>query len=417
MGQRASTGLTLFNSFWSYIMPMAGGYLADTYWGRYKTINYAIVIATLGHIIIVISAIPQVIGNSGGSLAAFIVGLIFFGVGVGFFKCNISPLIAEQYEHNHPRPYVQILNTGEHVIVDPTTTISIIYMRYYFFINVGALVGQITMVYAEKYVGFWLSYTLPTILFLFCPLVMIWCRNKYVRREPTGSVLSKSLALVAHAMKGQWTLNPKELSRRFQSEETWNRVRPSHIAEKPVWMTYDDKWVDEVRRGLKACSVFVWYPIFWLAYSQMTNNLVSQASTMELNGVPNDIIHNLNPFTLLVAIPIFDKFIYPAIAKTGFKFTPIKKITCGFACGTISMVIAALIQHFIYTQSPCGDSASSCETPPPLSVWIQTPAYIFIAFSEIFASITGLEYAFTKAPSNMRSLITVIVLKNASNFH
>jgi POT family proton-dependent oligopeptide transporter len=32
----------------------------------------------------------------------------------------------------------------------------------------------------------------------------------------------------------------------------------------------------------------------------MTTNLVSQAATMELNGVPNDVIHNLNPFTLIM---------------------------------------------------------------------------------------------------------------------
>lgn len=147
----------------------------------------------------------------------------------------------------------------------------------------------------------------------------------------------------------------------------------------------------------------------------MTNNLVSQAATMELGGVPNDIVHNLNPLSLLIFIPMFDKFIYPAIAKTGFKFTPIKKITCGFACGTISMVIAALIQHFIYDQSPCGNQASSCDEPPPLSVWIQTPAYLFIGFSEIFASITGLEYAFTKAPKSMRSLITVSLTLRCSS--
>lgn len=35
----------------------------------------------------------------------------------------------------------------------------------------------------------------------------------------------------------------------------------------------------------------------------------------------------------------------------------------------------------------------------------QTDSYVLIALSEIFASITGLEYAFTKAPINMRSLV------------
>lgn len=42
-----------------------------------------------------------------------------------------------------------------------------------------------------------------------------------------------------------------------------------------------------------------------------------------------------------------------------------------------------------------------------LSVWIQTPSFVLVAVSEILASITGLEYAFTKAPKSMRSLVMV----------
>lgn len=151
-------------------------------------------------------------------------------------------------------------------------------------INVGALVGQIGMVYAEKYVGFWLSFTLPTIMFLFCPIIMIICRRKYVRRPPTGSVLSKSFRLWGLAMKGKWSINPATTIRHMKDPATWAAVKPSNITNKPQWMTFDDAWVDEVLRGLKACSVFVWFPIYWLSYSQMLNNLVSQAATMKLGG-------------------------------------------------------------------------------------------------------------------------------------
>ena len=31
---------------------------------------------------------------------------------------------------------------------------------------------------------------------------------------------------------------------------------------KPARMTFDDQWVDEVKRGFKACSVFMWFPIY-----------------------------------------------------------------------------------------------------------------------------------------------------------
>ena len=405
LGQQVSTSITLFSSFWSYVMPMVGGYVADTYWGRFLTIQYAIVIATIGHILIIVSAIPSVITNPSGALAAFLIGLIFFGTGVGWFKANISPLIAEQYELVQPRQTVETLPTGEKVIIDPVMTISRIYMRYYFLINVGALVGQISMVYAEKYVGFWLSYLLPTVLFFLCPAIMIASRKQYAKRPPTGSVLGNSIKLVRLGIK-------KGSFREIRHDSFWQRIQPSRLSasERPAWMSkIDDAWVDEVRRGLKACTVFLWFPIFWLAYGQMSSNMINQAASMRLDGIPNDVVTNLNPFSLLILIPICDKIVYPVLAKAGIRFTPIRKISFGFLCAALSMMVSAVIQNEIYKQSICGTNASSREcrkTPPDLSVWIQTPAYVLIALSEVFASITGLEYAFTKAPKNMRGLVT-----------
>lgn len=80
LGQRASTGLTNFNSFWQYTMPLLGAYVADSYLGRYKTIALALVIDIVGHIILVVSATPPVIKNPNGAVAAFAIGIIIMGV-------------------------------------------------------------------------------------------------------------------------------------------------------------------------------------------------------------------------------------------------------------------------------------------------------------------------------------------------
>ncbi|PYH46332.1 putative MFS peptide transporter [Aspergillus saccharolyticus JOP 1030-1] len=408
-GQRTSTALTTFNTFWCYVMPILGAWIADEYWGRMKTIQVAIGFAMLGHIIIIISSIPEVITHPNGALACFCVGLVIFGIGVGGFKSNISPLIAEQ--HRETKLFIQTVpKTGERVIVDPAQTITRIFLYFYFMINVGALIGSVAMVYAEKYVGYWLAYLLPTIMFGFCPLVLFACRNKYHVTPPTGSVAAKAIKLWGLALKGQWSWNPVVFFKRCRSTEFWDSVKPSQMENRPQWMTFDDQWVDEVRRAVKACAVFAWYPLYWLAYGQMTNNLTSQAATMQLHGVPNDIINNLDPLALIIFIPIMDQFVYPGLRKMGINFTPIKRIYVGYLLAAASMIAAAVTQYYIYKLSPCGDHPSTCDEAAPINVWVQTVPYVLIAFSEIFTSITGYEYAYTKAPKNMKSLVQSLYL-------
>jgi len=421
MGQRASTGITQFNQFWQYLMPLFGAYIADQYWGRYKTINYALGVDIIGHIILIVSALPPVIPNQGGSVACMILGILVIGMGTGGFKPNVNPLIVEQLGEQHL--HVKTLPSGERVLVDPAVTSERIYNWFYFFINVGALAGQISMVWVEKYVGFYLSYVLPTALLCLCPAVMIWGRKRYARREPGGSVLGPAMKTFFLAQKGRWSINPFRTWKNMHDGTFWDNVKPSRFTDetRPAWMNFDDAWVDELRRGFAACAVFCWYPLFWLCYNQTSNNLVSQAAVMQRHGVPNDVITNLNPFSLLIFIPLNDLFIYPTLRKMGIRFTPIKKIACGFYAGCAAMVWSAVVQYYIYKKSECGwhasgmrmnDSTGEMEACPPaeINVWIQSGSYILVALSEVFASITSLEYAYSKAPKNMRSMVQAFAL-------
>ncbi|KAF2109721.1 POT family-domain-containing protein [Lophiotrema nucula] len=401
LGKQVSFSLTTFNAFWVYCTPLLGAYIADTYLGRFKTIVLSVIVAEIGHIVLVASAAPSVIDKPHSALGAFVIGLLVMGLGTGTFKPNISPLIAEQIPQEKMR--VETTKKGERVIIDPAITATRLYNWFYFFINVGAIVGQISMAYAERYVGFYLSFLIPTIAFGICLPVLYFCKNWYIHTPPSGSVMGPAFKLLFMALR-------KTPVKQWNKGGLWEKVRPSALGpSKPAWMTFDDAWVDEVARGFRACGVFFWMPIFWLAYRQMDSNLTNQAATMQLHGVPNDIISNLDPLSIIIIVPIMDILVYPAFRKFKINFSPVKKMTAGFIVASFAMTWAAVNQYYIYKTSGYYKTHDP-DYLSPINVWVMSGTYVLIGTSEIFASVTTLEYAYTKAPKNMRSLVQAVAL-------
>lgn len=59
MGIVAATGLTKTFSFLAYTLPILGGIMADTKWGRFKTICVGTAIGAVAHIILVIGEVTR----------------------------------------------------------------------------------------------------------------------------------------------------------------------------------------------------------------------------------------------------------------------------------------------------------------------------------------------------------------------
>lgn len=349
MGKQVAFSLTTFNAFWVYCCPLLGAWIADTYLGRFKTIVYSVLVAEIGHIILVASSAPSVLDKPDTALGVFVLGILIMGLGTGTFKPNISPLIAEQVPQEKMR--VELIGE-ERVIVDPAVTVTRIYNYFYMFINIGALVGQIGMVYAERYVGFYLAYLIPTVMFIVCLPVLYFCKKHYILKPPSGNVMGPAFKLLFKALGKGMSVNPAKTWSNWSSGHMWDAVKPSTLGEsKPKWYNFDDAWVDEVARGFGACSVFFWVPIFWLAYRQMDSNLTQMCQTMHLGGVPNDILSNLDPIAIIIIVPIMDTLVYPALRKRGIRFTPIKKITAGFIIGSFAMIWASVLQYYVYVYS------------------------------------------------------------------
>lgn len=397
-------GLTNFFQFWCYVTPVLGAVISDQYLGKYWTIFYSALIYIVGNLILFLTSLPVAIEN-GAALGGLVTAMIVIGLGTGGIKSNVSPLIAEQYDNTVP--FVKTLKSGERVIVDPATTIKRIYMIFYMMINIGSL-SSIATTELEANIGFWAAYLLPFLMFLVGMAVLVAGKSKYKLRPPQGSIIPKAFKIIWIAMRNKGNFD----AAKPEFHEELVSGRKSNI-------TWDSIFVEEVKRGLVACKVFVFYPIYWVVYSQMLNNFISQAGQMNLHGIPNDLMQNWDPITIIIFIPICDYFLYPGLNKLGFKMLPITRIFWGFMLAAGAMAYAAGVQKMIYNSGPCYDQPAACPAalqadgtyaPNDIHVAIQAPAYLLIGLSEIFASITGLEYAFTKAPASMKSFIMSLFL-------
>ncbi|KAI9753981.1 MAG: hypothetical protein M4579_004911 [Chaenotheca gracillima] len=397
LGQTGATGLSNFFQFWCYVTPIIGAIVADQYLGKYKTIVLFAIVYISGLLVLFLTSLPVAIEN-GAALGGLVAAMIIIGLGTGGIKSNVSPLIAEQYRGT--KQTIRVEKSGERVIVDPGVTVQRIYMIFYLCINVGSL-SAIATTEMELHIGFWSAYLLPLCMFLIGFVVLILGRKNYVVRPPRGSVIAHAFKVMCIGLLSKGNLNAAKPS---YQEEYGRKYRTP----------WDDLFIDEIRRALVACKVFVFFPIYWVVYNQMLNNFVSQAGTMELHGIPNDIMQNIDPLTIIIFIPICDLIVYPLLRRVGIQFKPVTRITFGFYFAALSMAYAAIVQHIIYSSPPCYNHPSDPDTCPDgvnrVHVAVQTPAYLLIGLSEIFASITGLEYAFTKAPPTMKSFVMSMFL-------
>lgn len=408
-GHQTATALTTFFQFFCYVTPIAGAIIADQYWGKYRTILIFCFIYMVGLLVLVLTAIPPAIAAN-AALPGLVIAMIVIGFGTGGIKSNVSPFMAEQYRSK--RPYVKIVR-GKKVIVDPAVTIQSTFNWFYWAINVGSL-SSIATTNAEKYHSFWLAYLIPLVMFFGAIAVLVFGRKKYVRTPPAGSILLRAFRAVWQAFSMR-KRNGKDSS----CESILDYAKPSYVAAHTGEKTqlWTDSFVEELKSGLKACKVFLFFPIYWLCYNQIVGNLISQAAQMNTGGLPNDIVNNIDPITLIIFIPIFDMLIYPLLRRGGIPFHPIARITLGFITAALAMAWAAFTQYKIYQvgpnfdyTNPCDATAAGCTAHNDITVAWQVPSYFLIAISEIFASITGLEYAFKKAPASMKSIVMSVFL-------
>eukprot|EP00127_Corallochytrium_limacisporum_P006819 Clim_evm34s236 gene=Clim_evmTU34s236 len=400
-------------TFWAYFTALLGGYISDAYLGKFKTISIFGFTYMIGLICLTISALPIAYKDfpyeAGGwdyfSKWGFVLALFLIGLGTGGIKSNVSTLVADQLVDSSPDDYEKV------------------FRWFYFSINAGSVVGMIISPNLHHFgpyktdpesgavhgSSYWASFAAPGSFFAIGMAIFWFGHKHYIIPKPTGSLLGEAFSVV----KTAWTKRNESME--YFLEDTQNSVNSQsswhwldHAAEE-----HDYQIVSDVKRALKASKVFAVFPFYWLLYNQMQSNFISQGEWMARpSWLTADQLNLVDSLVIIIFIPFFDYIVFPWLKRRGIRMSHITRMSFGFLVSAGAFVYVGFLQWAIAKRGHWtgNDSYVLHEGQHGVSIWLQIPPYFLIAISEIFASVTALEFAYAQAPASMKSIVMSLFL-------
>ena len=371
----------------AYFFPLIGGILSDTRWGRFRTIIYLSLIYCLGNIIMAVTAIPKVTGSPPHWWGAA-AGLVLLAVGTGGIKPCVSAFGGDQFEPTQ---------TGQ---------IQLFFSAFYFAVNLGSLLSTFITpeIRATQCFGYTecysLAFALPALLMIVATIIFISGSSIYKKIPPSGNVMLKVSQVIMRGM-----------STPTRRGDHW---LDSTVAE------YGDQMVQDSKKLLSIIFIFIPLPLFWSLFDQQSSRWVSQASLMDLSvdifgsrwAFKPDQMQIINAVLILVMIPLFERFIYPFIDRF-YRFYALRRMVAGMVLTGISFIIAAFLQKEIDKSQIETSGNARCVADCVFVGW-QVPQYIVLTAGEILFSISGLEFAYSEAPTSMKSVCQAFWLLTVS---
>jgi len=465
-----------------YVTPLIGGYVADTYWSRYTTIKAFAIAYLFGLIGFNIGTIPGV-----DSAALVFMAIYIIALGAGGIKPNVSTLGADQFD---------VLNYEQ----DEKESKQF-FSYFYWVINLGALLSYTVIGFCCQYGvpflggedwGFFVGMAIATIAMTLGIAAFMYGSDRYIIKEPEGSMLSTAIAIILLARKNAALNDGKGEDTNahvsYQSNQPAGRASTKESAQvawedhalPPSWLdnatrpdeetgkAFSPAYVECIKYVVRIVPFLTVMIPFWGIYGQTKTAFQIQGCQMDLDlggfNLPVSGMNIFNNISILILVPLFESYLYPYLRarRGGGEVEMLEKIGWGFVFATVAMVVAALIELWRKQESPsdctyldsgCKDnmtpcrnsddydgykyqewyagteddkpanchqtcdvldddgnlstSCISCDVMPQmsnLSVFWQAPQFILIGISEIFASITSLEFFYSQAPSEMRSV-------------
>ena len=283
----------------------------------------------------------------------FYVGLGLIALGTGGIKPCVSSFVGDQFTEKN-----------KHLVKH-------VFALFYWIINFGSFFASMLIPKTLELYGSRVAFGIPGALMIAATLVFWAGRKLYVDVPPTGH-------------------NPHSFLRVMR-----DRLRGDAESKHPP------EALEGARAVLRVMLIFAPIPIFWALWDQKGSTWIVQATQMDLVVGPWKLAASqlmaLNPLLVMLIIPLNNFVIYPALERAGLQLTALRRIGAGMFITALSFGAVGLLQAMI-------------DRGAMLSVLWQSVPYLLLTLGEVLVSTTGLEFAYTQAPREMKGTIMSIWL-------
>ncbi|KAI9095918.1 POT family-domain-containing protein [Phlyctochytrium arcticum] len=355
----------------SYVTPLAGAALSDSFLDKFKTIVSLSLVYLAGLMVMSITSAPTIMGYADAAkgllhAAGPLAGLYMVACGTGGIKPCVSSHGGDQF--------LSIQSFG----------LNKFYNYFYMSINIGATIsGFVTPAVANRNCyGFendcysW-AFGVCTIAMGAAILLFVAGFKFYRVVPPAGTFIVGTLFKMALV----W------IATLFRTGFSQARTKAS-ITEK-----YGPVLTLELLDLSKVLYAAMPAPLFWMAFDQNQGSWQSLSERMVTKNwlsVENTSAV-INPIFIVILAPIFANFIYPAIErKWPGKFGLMQRMAVGQILAAVAFVVTVFLALKI--EKVCGN-ARDCVDPDTHIAVLIVP-YFIITAGEVLFSISGLNLTY-----------------------
>nr|GMD82509.1 protein NRT1/ PTR FAMILY 6.3-like [Ipomoea batatas] len=427
----------------SFMLTLLGGFIADTFLGRYFTIAIFTTVQATGVTILTISTIipslrppkcergsPACIPASGAQLLVLYAALYLTALGTGGLKSSVSGFGSDQFDETDKKERGQMVK---------------FFNWFFFFINVGSLAAVTVLVYIQDSLGRRWGYGICACAIVAALLVFLSGTKRYRFKKLVGSPLTQVASVFVAAWRKRDLDLPSDPSLLFNTDD----IAGDHASKKKQKLPHskqfrfldkaaikegeasegNNKWtvgtltdVEEVKQVIRMLPTWATTIMFWTVYAQMTTFSVSQATTMDRRigksfEIPAASLTVFFVGSILLTVAFYDRAVVPVcrrVLKNPQGLSPLQRIGVGLVFSIFAMIAAALTEIKRLKVAQSHGLTNDPNATIPRSVFWLVPQFFLVGAGEAFTYIGQLDFFLRECPKGMKTMSTGLFLSTLS---